>query len=303
MTSTAVMKILSATVWNSAQGDRFHFLWLLTLCCSWFASVPRSCIIAFGLLQVFFFAWMAIAAIRLSHWPDGNIDWLDHPWCSDVLLVKGTKLQHLGILVVKLPSRSNDCDVFCELQPLKCEISFEAMGVGIGAYGAYLLARRGLPKACGCKGFFPGWDLRWGTLCWANVPFDSGILFKKTHCKRSNTVVLILSVFVLRFLFLFCSVFRFGVSHIPPFRKKWRHRFLGKVDLWKRLGQASCSRKVLGRPACNHERLKNPQSAGKGLFLTAMVRWRDVYCNSVHVHTIFDKKWMKVILLKIARGI
>ena len=28
-----LVKILSATVWNSAQGDPFHFLWLLTICC------------------------------------------------------------------------------------------------------------------------------------------------------------------------------------------------------------------------------------------------------------------------------
>ena len=72
-------------------------------------------------------------------------------------------------------------------------------------------------------------------------------------------------MFVLRFLFLFFWVLRSGISRIPRFRQKWRHRFLGKVDLWKRLGQASYGHKVLGRPACNYERLENPLSAGKGV--------------------------------------
>jgi len=121
-----------------------------------------------------FFTWMAIAAIRLSHWPDGNIDWLDHPWCSDVLFVKGTKLQHLGILVVKLPSlvamivesfvNYNPWNVRSPLRPWVL-VLVHIFGQGEGCL-----------KVADARVFFPGWDLRWGNLCWANVPFDFGIL-------------------------------------------------------------------------------------------------------------------------------
>ena len=78
--------------------------------------------------------------------------------------------------------------------------------------------------------------------------------------------------------FSVCWVLRFGISHIPRFRKKWRHRFLGKVDLWKRLGQASyCWAKALGRPACNilqpWKTRKTLCQLERGLFPTAMVHY------------------------------
>ena len=78
---------------------------------------------------------------------------------------------------------------------------------------------------------------------------------------------------------------------VPP---KMKTPLLGNVDLWMRL-QALCSQAtLLGRPVC----FLQPWSTN--LCVQGFVSG-SLGCNSVHVHTIFDKR-MKVILLKIARG-
>ena len=87
-------RFLSATVWNSAQGDRFHFLWLLTICCFRFASVPPQILYhSFwnGSKYYFWRGWLSRLS-KLSHLGHGNIDYLDHPWCYDVLLRKGNEI-------------------------------------------------------------------------------------------------------------------------------------------------------------------------------------------------------------------
>lgn len=81
--------------------------------------------------------------------------------------------------------------------------------------------------------------------------------------------------FSVRFEVSFSVLLSFPLWDIPhsTVLEKMKTPVLGKVGLWKRLGQASHGRKVLGSPACKYERLENPLSAGKGLFLTPMVHY------------------------------
>ena len=109
--------------------------------------------------------------------------------------------------------------------------------------------------------------------CWKNT------LQKKQYCSVHS--------FIVRFEFFFGVFLSLGISPHSMVPEKMKTPLLGNDDLCMRLGQASCSQAtLLGRPALTHQPLRSRVS-------------RDPYCNSVHLHTIFNKKWMKVIFLKI----
>ena len=250
-----------------------------------------------------FFAWMAIAAIRLSHWPDGNIDWLDHPWCSDVLFVKGTKLQHLGILVVKLPSlvamivesfvNYNPWNVRSPLRPWVL-VLVHIFGQGEGCL-----------KVADARVFFLAeiWDgeICAGLMCHVILESCKQNTLQKMQYSSfdSFSVCFQVSVFVL------LSFPLWGIPNstvpekmkTPVSRKGW-----SLEETWPGVVRPQSA----GAPSLQPWKTQKPSVSWKGVVS---------YCHGplcvggmsiviLYMYTLFlTKKWMKVILLKIARGI